>query len=139
MSVSRIEALADAIMHEEGWFPGSRSNRNRNPGNMRSGIGAVGTDADGYAIFRGLADGYTALCDDLLAKCTGHTTTGLGPGSTLAELIAAWAPVSDGNNPSAYASAVVVWMGGALGERVTPDFKLRDIYSAAAASEALVG
>jgi len=55
----------------------------------------------------------------------------LGPDSTLADLVAVWAPVSDHNHPNIYVVAVADWMGLALGERVTPDFKLRDIYPAA--------
>ena len=67
----------------EGWALGSVAYRNRNPGNLRSSPKAVGKDPNGYAVFASFVDGYDALLDDLRAKFTGHTESGLGPGSSL--------------------------------------------------------
>jgi hypothetical protein len=101
-----IEALADAIMNFEGWHAGSRSNRNRNPGNLRDSAAKVAEDPDGYAVFPDLPTGYRALLDDITAKVTGHNTHGLGPASTLADFFRIYAPSGDRNDPDTYARHV---------------------------------
>jgi hypothetical protein len=65
---------------------------------------------------------------DLGNKCTGHTTTGLKPTSTLAELINVWAPPSDGNDPHAYCAFVVSWIRRATGRNITAQSPLFDIF-----------
>lgn len=109
-----LEAVADAIMLREGWLPGSRSNRNRNPGNLRAGSGQIGNDTDGYAIFPSFVAGYTALLTDLAAKFTGYSKTGLGPASTLLQLFEVYAPAADHNDPLRYAEYVAQWLTKAL-------------------------
>jgi len=119
MSVPRIEALADAIMAFEGWHPGDRPYRNRNPGDLRSSPLAIGTDPGGYAMFDSLAHGYQALLQDLHAKCLGHTVTSLGPNSTLQDLVNVWAPTSDHNDPQRYARFVAQFVSTALKMQVS--------------------
>lgn len=68
-SQSNIEKWALLIQQQEGNAPGSRSNRNNNPGNIRGMVpGAVGTDTDGFAIFPTADAGMAALVSDLTAK-----------------------------------------------------------------------
>src|ERR1051325_9975485 len=97
--VNILEALADAFMHHEGWYPGSRSNRNRNPGNLRPFRADQPHDSQGYRIFSSLIQGYQALLEDLQAKLNG--SHGLKPDSTLLNLLNVYAPAGDNNNPTA--------------------------------------
>jgi hypothetical protein len=79
--------------------------RNNNPGNLRG--------ADGrFRSFATLNEGWQALVNDLLAKMTGRTRTGLNGSSTLLELFRVYAPVGDGsNNPATYANNVAARLG----------------------------
>jgi hypothetical protein len=54
---------ADAIFHHEGGQPGDRNVRNNNPGNLKFAgqAGAVGQDAEGFAIFSDMISGFAAL------------------------------------------------------------------------------
>lgn len=119
-----IEALADAIMHEEGWFPGSHSNRNRNPGNLTPLNPAQPADASGFRTFSSLVDGYQALLNDLFAKFKG--SHGLTGESTLLELITIYAP-PPANDPEQYALNVSLWMTKALRKIIDPSSKLIEI------------
>lgn len=121
-----IEALADAFMHHEGWYAGSRSNRNRNPGNLRTVPGVISPkDAGGYRIFPTLAEGYKALCNDLRAKLNG--SHGLTPDHSLLDLLNVYAPAGDNNNPSAYALNVANWLTIALGRPVLTSTTLAEL------------
>ena len=123
--MTTLEALADAFMHHEGWFPGSRSNRNRNPGNLRPWKDGQPKDAGGYRVFPSLVDGYQALLDDLEAKI--HGSHGLTPTSTLLDLLNVYAPAGDNNNPNAYAVAVAQWVSTALGKPITVKTTLKEL------------
>lgn len=110
MSVPVLEAIADAIMRFEGWEPGSRSYRNRNPGNLRESVYGTGKDADGYVIFGSVLDGYFALLVDLRDKLSGKTSTELGKYSTLLYFFQVYAPSADHNQPQRYATFVADWL-----------------------------
>lgn len=127
--MSSLECVADAIMHYEGWALGSCSYRNRNPGNLRAAEHSLGDDANGYAIFPSLIDGYSALLEDLAAKFTGKTRSGLGPASTLAELFAIYAPSADHNAPEKYAAFVAHWLTVGLQRVVLTSTALHEIWS----------
>jgi hypothetical protein len=127
MAIDPLEALADAIMNAEGWRPNSVSNRNRNPGNLRSSYLQTGVDPNNYAVFHSLLDGYTALLYDLQVKCSGHSTHHLTPESTLTDLCEVYAPRADSNNPYSYSTILSWWLGIALGKPVRPVSKLVDI------------
>lgn len=118
MEVNPVEAVADAIMDYEGWRPGSRSYRNRNPGNLRDSPMRYGEDQQGYAQFTSFQAGYTALCTDLLDKFNGHNSHGLSLSSTLLELMEVYAPTGDANDPHAYAHFVAAYLTRALGQPV---------------------
>lgn len=79
---------------------GSLAQRNNNPGNLRfaNQIGAVGQDANGFAIFATPDDGMNALISQLGLYA--------GRGMTLAQAINVYAPASDSNDPSSYISFV---------------------------------
>lgn len=124
--VNPLEALADAIMAFEGWSAGSRSNRHRNPGNLRPVLPSQ-AQADGYRVFPSLIMGYGALLKDLEIKFDGQSRTGIGPQSTLGELMAVWAPASDGNAPGQYARFVAKWLAVALDRPITPETTLAEI------------
>lgn len=109
----KIQRIALAIAEQEGWKTpkeagndcGSRSWRNNNPGNLRSSPMQSGSDG-GFAVFKTEQGGFAALEWDLTQKCKGNTSTGLGPNSTLRQLIFKWAPPSDNNDTEAYLAAV---------------------------------
>lgn len=106
-----ISSLSSAIAKFEGYFnPGTVAARNNNPGNLRSGPRAIGTDAHGYAIYQTVADGWADLQDQIQRN--------VGRGLTLAEFFggkpgvyAGYAPAADSNNPNGYASFVAGQVG----------------------------
>ena len=62
-----VQTMAEAIMDFEGWYYGSVSQRNNNPGNIkyRGQKGAVGKDSQGHAIFETFEAGWNALINQL--------------------------------------------------------------------------
>jgi hypothetical protein len=127
--MNALEAVADAIMHYEGWFAGSRANRNRNPGNLRDSPYKNSEDPQGYAVFDSLSSGYEALLHDLEVKFSGRSHSGLTPDSTLLDLFEVYAPSADRNNPSRYADFVADWISHALNRTFTVDSHLRDVWT----------
>src|SRR5271167_4818842 len=106
-NMNAIEALADAIMTFEGWHYGTRSWRNRNPGNLRpvpDKIPIAPVDDGGYYSFSSLAFGWSRLIADIDAKFAG--SHGLTPQSTLQDLLNIYAPAGDHNNPTEYCKFV---------------------------------
>ena len=130
-----IEALADSIWRFEGWIPpgmdpkfpyGSRSWRNRNPGNLRpvmsSGVQAVPVDDRNYRVFDSLAQGWIALSNDISAKLEG--SHGLTDDSTLRNFFDIYAPSDDDNDPNKYARQVAIWLSRDLGRTIAPETTL---------------
>lgn len=68
-------------------------------------------------------EGKAALYNDLTAKMTGTSTTGIGPGSSLVDFAKVYAPDSDGNNSLQYAANLANKMG------VSPDTKIGTLTS----------
>ena len=91
---------------------GTLAQRNNNPGNLRfnNQPGAVRGDK-GFAKFESYEAGRQALVNDLRAKQSGKTRTGLKPSSTLQDLINVYAPKEDNNNPTSYANTVASNLG----------------------------
>ena len=114
----KLERLMLAMAEHEGWFYpkeqgyaiGSKSYRNNNPGNLRASPFSISIQ-DGFAVFKTEADGWAGFKWDLIQKAKGNTTTGLGPNSTIRDLIHKWAPVSDGNQPNLYLVHVLQMTG----------------------------
>jgi hypothetical protein len=125
--VTGLEAMADAISAHEGWSLGSRSYRNRNPGNLRESEKFHTTDPQGYCVFPGFVAGYLALLWELTRKITGQNKHGIGPTSTLEELFDVYAPRADRHQPNPYARFVAHWCTVALGRVITAQDLLGDI------------
>jgi len=113
-----INAWADAITVNEGWYPGSRSYRNNNPGNLEID-GDAGRDSGGYGIFSSYNAGRNALVADLKAKVRNYRSW------TLYQVMARYAPPSE-NNTTAYTNRVAAALGGS----VTPSTLVSQISSA---------
>jgi hypothetical protein len=105
----RLYRLARAIEELEGWSEGTRSFRNKNPGNLRSSKFADGQEG-GFAKFGNYFQGMCALMWDLWCKCSEMTTTNLKPHSTIGELAAVYAPAEDGNDPERYAQSIASFL-----------------------------
>lgn len=133
--ISPLEYVADAIMSFEGWAAGTRSQRNRNPGNLREGANMVGTDGENYAVYESLIDGYDDLLHDLECKFTGENHHGLGPESTVAELMAVYAPESDNNQPLKYAFFLSKYVSRCMVRTISPATKLKEIYPVVASPD----
>ena len=127
--INRGLALIAGITHQEGWhepdeskgYKGSRSFRNNNPGNLRSSPFEV-DNQEGYSVFSDAETGRQALIWDLKKKSLGETSTGLNGESTVAQLIAIYAPMNDGNNIGTYLKGIQESCG------IQPNEKLKDLF-----------
>lgn len=106
MLFPRLYRLAFAMRRHEGWFDGSRSWRNNNPGNLRKSKFEV-SNVRGFSTFSNEHHGFFAAIYDLHCKCSGRTATGLGPKKTISDLIAVYAPPGDNNDVSSYVQSVI--------------------------------
>lgn len=79
--------------------------KNNNPGNLRD----ISTGS--FRTFATPQDGYAALLNDLDAKRSGHTSTGLSGTSTLADFASKYAPPGDNNNSAQYTANLANHMG----------------------------
>lgn len=108
----RILRFAEAIKRHEGWFVGSRSYRNNNPGNYKF-VGqhkALGADPQGFAIFRTYDDGWNYLITMLTNAATGKSRV-YTPTMSLYDFFRVYAPSSDNNDPDRYAEVVAKHIG----------------------------
>lgn len=102
------------MAEQEGWLNpeeapvtgGSISYKNHNPLNLRASPFSVG-ERDGFCFFRTDADGFAAARWDIISKASGKSGGPLNGHSTLKDLIAVWAPESDGNDPASYLQSVL--------------------------------
>lgn len=103
-----LRDLAKAHQQHEGWYPGSKSYRQNNPGNLRGPNGVFET-------FTTYEAGFGALCYDLQRKIFGEAGSILryrnGTGKRYEELVfqeyvAIYAPSADNNNPVRYCEAL---------------------------------
>ena len=125
--ITGLEAMADAGMHQEGWYPGSLSYDNRNPGNLRSSPNPHTMDKNKLCVFNTFIEGYAALLLEYKCKVTGNNEHHIGPDSTLDELYDVYAPRSDHNNPNTYAIDVAIWCTKALNRPITHSTTLRAV------------
>jgi hypothetical protein len=107
-----IEIWAKAIQENEGWYPGSRSYRNSNPGNFRfcGQYTAIGKDDKNFAIFPSYEVGFAHLKKVLTNACTGKSQV-YKPEMTIAQFFSIYAPAFDFNDPTAYAKFVSSKLG----------------------------
>lgn len=111
-----------AIQKHEGWYKGSRSYRNNNPGNLKY-IGqqlAIGKDSQGFCIFKSESDGMLAL-KNMLTSCAKGYSKVYKPDMSLKQFFAIYAPSYDNNDPDLYAKIVATEMD------VTTDFQLKEL------------
>ena len=99
-----LEILCAGIQEYEGYYPGSRSFRNKNPGNCKFSAvgympvyGNVTKDTGGFAIFPTYDLGWLYLKNLVKSKAERN------PYWTLLEFTSNYAPITDGNNPRLYA------------------------------------
>ena len=65
--------------------------------------GAIGQDAQGFAIFDNYQDGLTALDNQISLDAS--------RGQTISQFTSSYAPASDGNNPTSYAQSIATSVG----------------------------
>lgn len=117
-----ITDLAHAIQSYEGFYPGSRSYRNMNPGNLKylKQPHTVGHDDKNFATFDSYEHGLQALKTMLRNACTGVSRV-YHPEMDLLAFFNTYAPSSDNNNPDAYAKWVAKHM------EIPPSTRLREL------------
>lgn len=115
---SLLEAFAYAIRKFEGWFPGSVSQRNNNPGNLKYAgqAGAVAVDDRGFAIFDSYESGWAALKNQIKIAFTGASRV-YNPTMTLYEFFQKYSE----DNQEPYAESVATDLG------VSPTLTLTEI------------
>lgn len=79
--------------------------QNNNPGDIKDPSTGM------FHKYENPEEGFTALKNDLQAKITGNTKTGLSGKSTLSDFASTWAPDSDGNNSGQYAQNLAKKLG----------------------------
>lgn len=107
-----LNLMCLAIQKHEGWFEGSRSWRNKNPGNLRY-VGqakAIGKDKSNFAVFATYEDGFNTLKGMIKNAVNGGSKV-YKPDMTLNEFFAVYAPAFDENDPQNYAKVVAKEMG----------------------------
>lgn len=97
--------IALAITIFEGWFPGSRSWTNKNPGNLRNWDPRLPKDDQGFDIFPSVGAGFRALLRQVELNIDRRLTLleffAGSPG-----VYSGYAPAADGNDPAGYARFV---------------------------------
>ncbi len=101
-----VDSIAAAIQNREGYYAGSRSFRNNNPGNLRY-VGQAGatSDPDGFAVFSSYVAGLQALKSQIVLDASRGSDAAGRPVNTLSDLISSWAPASE-NDTAGYIAAV---------------------------------
>lgn len=122
--ISQLIPIAKAIQAQEGWFQGSRSFRNRNPGNIKyttytKSLGAIGKDEKGFCVFETEKDGFNGLCRFI--QDASNNLLKSYKDCTIKSFFSVYAPSSDKNDPLGYANAVCKKVGCNLND------KLKDI------------
>lgn len=118
-----IEKFCEAVKGHEGWFPGSRSQRNNNPGNFRcsklmTDLGAIRCD-DNFSVFPNYETGWKALISFVTYACNNELRA--YKDKTIYGFFEVYAPSGDSNTPRRYAEIVAKAVG------VSPDTKMKDL------------
>jgi len=101
--VGDFSTIASTIQTIEGWFPGSLSQQNNNPGNLRPAGQSGCTPVGGFCSFPTLAAGQQALDNQIALDAS--------RGLTIAQFAAKYAPAQDSNNPTSYAAQLAAASG----------------------------
>lgn len=119
----KIEKFAQAVKSHEGWYPGSRSYRNNNPGNFRCSklmteLGAIRCD-DNFAVFPDYETGWKALVQFITYACNNELRA--YKDKTIYGFFEVYAPSGDNNTPRRYAEVVAKAVG------VDPNTLMKDL------------
>ena len=103
--LGQFNSVANEIQQLEGWFTGSVSQTNNNPGNlMYAGQpGATGQTAAGFAVFPTYQAGYQALQNQIALDAS--------RGLTISQFANKYAPAAGGNDPASYAAQLAAATG----------------------------
>lgn len=103
--------FAKAIQQFEGWYEGSRSYDNNNPGNLEyhHQDGTRGSDGR-FAIFVDYPTGFKALCS-LIERAKNGKIGAYKPTMTIIEFFEVYAPAMDSNHPVTYGNFVAKFLG----------------------------
>lgn len=107
-----LNEMCLGIQSMEGWYEGSRSWRNRNPGNLVF-VGQPGATKEPngrFAVFPTYEAGFQALKNMILNAAKGKSKI-YYPEMNLLLFFSVYAPSNDGNNPTKYAEHVAKRMG----------------------------
>ena len=86
--ITRIEALAEAIMEYSGYRdPEGALFQARNPGGLKAHAPTVLQDIEGNRVFASMKSGWDALLYDLRVKCSGQSHTALTSQSSVKDLL----------------------------------------------------
>ncbi len=121
--MTKIEKFCEAVKEHEGWFPGSRSQRNNNPGNFRCSklmteLGAIRCD-DNFSVFPNYETGWKALVQFITYACKNELRA--YKDKTIYGFFEVYAPSGDNNTPRRYAEIVAKAVG------VSPNTKMKDL------------
>jgi len=106
-----LNALAQAIQTQEGYYPGTLAYTNNNPGNLvYAGQPGATQGAGGFAAFSSYAAGYQALQNQIQLDAARGTDVNGNPVTTVGQLITSWAPPSQ-NDTAAYIASVTAQTG----------------------------
>lgn len=124
-STSKIDLWCKFTQIREGWYPGSISYINNNPGNLKFhgqplAINTGLTDGSQFCKFKTYTDGYATLKNMFIADCSGHST--VHPSyETIRQYyqgilekgiyVNGYAPASDNNDPLSYSDDAAHAMG----------------------------
>lgn len=104
MANNLVSTIADAITRQEGFFEGSASYKNNNPGNIMDLAYYKNTGQFKLATYSSLEEGRKAL-ENLVQRY-------IDAGHTLNSFFARYAPSGHGSNqPNVYAANVASWTG----------------------------
>jgi|GEM_PF-5234544 len=118
-----IEQWAKAIQKHEGYFPGSASYRNNNPGNFRCSsliMGELGATScvNNLAVFPTFETGWKALVQFLTYAVTDKLRSYRSTMSLL-DFYKVYAPSADNNSPINYATAVAKDLGVTIDTKIS--------------------
>lgn len=123
-----IIVFAQAIAKMEGFYvPGSKANKNRNPGNLRS-WGNTPVE-NGFAKFKTFGEGWGALIKQIEKNLFERKLTIIEFFGGKRGIYSGYAPDADGNNSSKYAKFVSDELNKTFGYNFsTPETKLSYFY-----------
>lgn len=114
-SLPSSSPYAAMVQEIEGWHPGSTSQVNNNPGNLKYAkqAGATGADEKGFAKFPDYKTGLDALNKQIQLDAS--------RGLTIQQFADKYAPASDHNDPKGYAARLAAATGHDVNSRLSGD------------------